>query len=1216
MNNSSSNSPSPNAPPVAARVNHLRSVAEDRHAREREERRDERVERLADTLDNFITASTINVMHGGESDALTPPPSTDVATVLQVRTRASKLPTSTSSKHMPMPRALTELARLRRAHKVASISSACKLDRGPMIDSATDTDVIGTDSVACATNVQTCEPLEFETISGGGVSNKRGDLSTPLLTMEAAPIVDTARTSIVSTDTVHRKGYTIVSDVSGMTLHKDGVAYEAVPDGVMYRLPVVDEGKMDAEVNLAVALHKKTVMSRVLRQMIQHRKRGHRPADPDNCDGCGLNITRKPATRLKPNAQRHAEHRGLVAGVDYVTGLPVDNDGNTAVLGVVIASREKGQSVAWYHPVKSHSGDDAIAAFKECEFRLSLMFPPGEFKLARVHSDCELSLIGPLREFLKGRQIWPTQTEGYDHNGNAVVENRNRVMLKGLRCALSTAAGRARYTEVWGAGVLHINDCINHTSHAGEQSPVQNCGGDNVDLESENLGVFGCLAKFYRPIERRDGKLDTAAAFGVYAGRSHDVPGGHRVIELVWNHGSKRFDIMPTVDVKTVTFDVTKYPLRSLPAAGSEASSFDDFIDMFDSRSEKLDVYEVFRLIDHRFVSIPGSRHKSIEYLVHWKGCFKKDATWEPESNLTHSGAAKLVRTYRKVNVPKVYHVTSLDHDYLATHEIMQRHKLDMPFDKCLKAYKLEFNTVCDLRMVELHGEERERVLREEKAPRLRMNPEPKPDDRLKMRLLVMGHLEPHEWTSNMSLDSPTPAASSVKMMVAMSDETAQIEELSVGDVATAFLKGDEYSTSDRPRYVTYRQYRGSKLRVFRLKGSLYGQRDAPVRWFKTFRDWLVNEKNFTQCKNDVCLFRNSATGVKLLLWVDDNLMRGARCHTDKLWAEIDAKFGLKYHEYLEYGVSRTFIGVSLLKSRLDGNTVYCMDQNAEVRAFLSDTPVIGTPLKSPMRDRNDLYVNDTPASKQEATWFRSKLMSCSYYACWTRLDIACTVNRLAQKLSAPSVSAVDELKRLLRYMNGRQDFTLVATRPKTPSTDEWKFYVDSDLAGEAPRDTTSRTGSISLLNKMPVHWMSKKQPKTAFSSAASEVFAFSEAVKDARLLLWRAEELGVDVKYPFTMLEDNAATVSYQKSTTPYSKLRGVYNLRDNWVLELKDSNVVKAEKVHTDLNVADLFTKCHEWHKMKKLLSLIGLDKEPNLEFRGCLGTHSSTCSIPTCT
>ena len=128
----------------------------------------------------------------------------------------------------------------------------------------------------------------------------------------------------------------------------------------------------------------------------------------------------------------------------------------------------------------------------------------------------------------------------------------------------------------------------------------------------------------------------------------------------------------------------------------------------------------------------------------------------------------------------------------------------------------------------------------------------------------------------------------------------------------------------------------------------------------------------------------------------------------------------------------------------------------------------------------------------------------------------------------------------------------MVATRPKASPTDEWQFYVDSDLAGEAPRDTTSRTGAIFLLNKMPVHWMSKKQPKTCFSSAASEAFAFSEAIKDARLLPWRAEELGVNVKYSFTLLEGNAATVSYQHSTTPYSKLRGVYNLRDNWVLEL----------------------------------------------------------------
>ena len=121
------------------------------------------------------------------------------------------------------------MERLRRVAKVASISSVCKLSKDPLIDSATDTDIIGTDSVAHATNVQSCEPVEYQTISGGGVFNKRGDLETPLLKLESAPVVSTARTSIVSSDTVHRNGYTIVSDVTGMSLHKDSVAYEAVP---------------------------------------------------------------------------------------------------------------------------------------------------------------------------------------------------------------------------------------------------------------------------------------------------------------------------------------------------------------------------------------------------------------------------------------------------------------------------------------------------------------------------------------------------------------------------------------------------------------------------------------------------------------------------------------------------------------------------------------------------------------------------------------------------------------------------------------------------------------------------------------------------------------------------------------------------------------------------------------------------------------------------
>ena len=614
-----------------------------------------------------------------------------------------------------------------------------------------------------------------------------------------------------------------------------------------------------------------------------------------------------------------------MVGMDYITGLPADNDGNTAAVSLAVASRAEGKSVAWYHPVKTHTGDDAIAAFIECEFRLSQMFPPGEFKIARVHCDCEPSLIGPLAAYLKSRQIWPTKTEGYDHNGAAVIENRNRTTMKGLRATLyTTTGGRSRYTEAWGTALVCLNDCVNHTSYAGEPTPVQNCGGTHVDIESSDSGVYGASVKFYRPMERRDSKLDSAGAIGIYAGRSHDVPGGHRVIELEWNHNLKKFDMLPTVDVKTIRIDNTKYPLSTLPLSSAPTTaSLDDFVSMFDPRTTKSDVYEVYRILDHKLIKIPGQKHAQIEYLVHWKGYGKANATWEPEHNLVNCGAVRFVQKYRLIHVPKVFHTTAVDHDYLATHELMQRHRLDQPFDKCLQSYKLELEAVTRLRLRELHGDEREHVLKKEKAPRLRMNPEPKDDGRLKMRFLVMGNREPKEWTEHMSLDSPTPAASSLKMMMAMSDETDAEEELSVGDVATAFLKGDAYGPSERPRYVVYCAYRGARLRVFQLKGSLYGQRDAPVRWFKTFSGWLVSQ-GFVQCKNDVCLFKHPVTRVKVLLWVDDNLARGERKHTDAFWTAVDKRFGLKSYSYLELGVSRTFIGVSLLKSVLDGERVYC----------------------------------------------------------------------------------------------------------------------------------------------------------------------------------------------------------------------------------------------------------------------------------------------------
>lgn len=104
-------------------------------------------------------------------------------------------------------------------------------------------------------------------------------------------------------------------------------------------------------------------------------------------------------------------------------------------------------------------------------------------------------------------------------------------------------------------------------------------------------------------------------------------------------------------------------------------------------------------------------------------------------------------------------------------------------------------------------------------------------------------------------------------------------------------------------------------------------------------------------------------------------------------------------------------------------------------------------------------------------------------------------------------------------------------------------------------------------------------------------MYAFSEAVKDTNLLLWRAEDMGIPVTWPANIQEDNKATISFQQTTTPTSKLRGIYNLRWGWVLQMRNLNRFKAIKVATEDNVADMMTKCYRGHEINKMLKKMSI-------------------------
>ena len=156
-------------------------------------------------------------------------------------------------------------------------------------------------------------------------------------------------------------------------------------------------------------------------------------------------------------------------------------------------------------------------------------------------------------------------------------------------------------------------------------------------------------------------------------------------------------------------------------------------------------------------------------------------------------------------------------------------------------------------------------------------------------------------------------------------------------------------------------------------------------------------------------------------------------------------------------------------------------------------------------------------------------------------------------------------------------------------TADSIMSFTDSDFHGDMSFTSLSQTGVLILLNGIPCHWRSNRQPKSADSPACAEIYALKEGVRDSRLFHWVAEEMGIATHYPFCVQVDSKQAQSFNYSTCPKSSIRGSFDWREDWVDEVRDLAVVKTEFVCSSRNLADLFTKCLRRPEFSRLFALI---------------------------
>ncbi|GJS78285.1 putative ribonuclease H-like domain-containing protein [Tanacetum coccineum] len=226
-------------------------------------------------------------------------------------------------------------------------------------------------------------------------------------------------------------------------------------------------------------------------------------------------------------------------------------------------------------------------------------------------------------------------------------------------------------------------------------------------------------------------------------------------------------------------------------------------------------------------------------------------------------------------------------------------------------------------------------------------------------------------------------------------------------------------------------------------------------------------------------------------------------------------------------------------------------------------------------------------------------MIGCLMYLTASRPDIMYAVCACSRFQVTPKVSHLYAVKRIFKYIKGKPKLGLWYPRE---SPLDLVAYSDSDYAA-ANLDRKSTTGGCQFLGRRLISWQCKKQTIVATSTTEAEYVA---AASCCGQVLWLQNQL---LDYGFNFMNtiihiDNQSTICIIKNPVYHSKTKHI-EIRHHFIRDCYEKKLIQVQKIHTDLNVADLLTKPFDGpssvkvrfnpgsSKLKLILVLLGVEK-----------------------
>ncbi|GKC61716.1 putative ribonuclease H-like domain-containing protein, partial [Tanacetum coccineum] len=295
-------------------------------------------------------------------------------------------------------------------------------------------------------------------------------------------------------------------------------------------------------------------------------------------------------------------------------------------------------------------------------------------------------------------------------------------------------------------------------------------------------------------------------------------------------------------------------------------------------------------------------------------------------------------------------------------------------------------------------------------------------------------------------------------------------------------------------------------------------------------------------------------------VYVDDIIFGS----TNKSWcADFEALMQSRF-QMSSMGELTFFLGLQV-KQNKDGIFI---SQDKYVADMLKKFDLVNVKAAiTPMETKLPL-TKDEEAFDVDVHLYRSMIGSLMYLTA-SRPDIMYAVCVCSRFQVTPKTSHLNAVKRIFKYLKGKPNLGLWYPRD---SPLDLEAFSDSDYGG-SNLDRKSTTGGCQFLGQRLISWQCKKQTIVATSTTEAEYVAAAHCCGQ---VLWVQNQL---LDYGFNFMNtkihiDNESTICIVKNPVYHSKTKHI-EIRHHFIRDCYEKKLISVEKIHTDLNVADLLTK-----------------------------------------